>query len=47
MYETKSSNKSGLPFTSGEDNPLDALASAKEKSTQKYEIVITISAQII
>lgn len=47
MSENKSSLKNGMPFTTADDQSLDAFTSAKEKSTQKYEIVITISAQIL
>ena len=47
MYEKKHSLKNGLPFTGAEDQALDVLTSAKERSKEKIEIVITISAKVI
>ena len=47
MYEKKHSSKNGLPYTTGEDSSFDALTSAKERTTEKVEIVITISAKVI
>lgn len=47
MYVKKHSLKNGMPFTGSEDQALDALTSAKERSEEKIEIVITISAKVI
>ena len=47
MYVKKHSLKNGMPFTEAEDQVLDALTSAKERSEEKIEIVITISAKVI
>jgi len=44
QYTKKVSTKNGLPFTSSADSAFDALTSAKDTTTKKVEIVITLQA---
>lgn len=45
MYQRKASTKNGLPLTTPDDSALDALTSAKDATTEKVEIVMTIRAR--
>jgi general secretion pathway protein D len=47
MYEEQTSLKDGLPLTTEEDGKYDAITAAKERKTNKVEIVITVSAKVI
>ena len=47
MYDSKSSDKNGMPYVGADDSSFDALTSGKSKVRNRKEIVITISAKVI
>ena len=47
MYKEKKSVKSGMPTVGPEDSFLDPVTSSKQRTTEKVEVVITVSAKVL